>query len=213
MESGITQGPVFRKIGLTGRLHDKALHPNSLIRLMRAVLSRAGIASPAGYSSHSLRRGFAGWATANGWDLKSLMEYVGWRDVHSAMRYIDAAPMFALPPAAEAAKPLALVAPVPAQPTPIELQLGIELKDARSRHASKVLRSIEARYLAAHGAIRLDRDGSRFRLSVLPPRGETLDQLVEQLLKDLHRELANHGQSANMYVVDPSDDRRWTGRA
>ena len=48
------------------------------------------------FSSHSLRRGFAGWATANGWDLKTLMEYVGWKDVKSAMRYIDVADPFAV---------------------------------------------------------------------------------------------------------------------
>ncbi|WP_412032775.1 hypothetical protein [Pseudomonas syringae] len=39
-----------------------------------------------------MRRGFASWAHSNGWDLKSLMAYVGWRDIKSAMRYIDAAP-------------------------------------------------------------------------------------------------------------------------
>lgn len=42
------------------------------------------------YSGHSLRRGFANWASSNGWDLKTLMEYIGWRDVHSAMRYVEA---------------------------------------------------------------------------------------------------------------------------
>ena len=30
------------------------------------------------------------WATANGWDLKTLMAYVGWKNVQSAMRYVDA---------------------------------------------------------------------------------------------------------------------------
>ena len=48
-----------------------------------------GIAAPESYSSHSLRRGFATWANGNGWDVKSLMEYVGWKDMKSAMRYID----------------------------------------------------------------------------------------------------------------------------
>ncbi|PBP79032.1 hypothetical protein CCL20_25340 [Pseudomonas syringae] len=47
---------------------------------------------PDPHTSHSLRRGFASWAHSNGWDLKSLMSYVGWRDIKSAMRYIDAAP-------------------------------------------------------------------------------------------------------------------------
>ncbi|MGL4409202.1 MAG: hypothetical protein ACRCTU_12485 [Zoogloea sp.] len=38
-----------------------------------------------------MRRGFAGWAHSTGWDLKELMEYVGWRDLKSAMRYMDVA--------------------------------------------------------------------------------------------------------------------------
>lgn len=41
-----------------------------------------------------MRRGFANWANDNGWDVKSLMEYVGWRDVKSALRYIDGADAF-----------------------------------------------------------------------------------------------------------------------
>lgn len=41
-----------------------------------------------------LRRGFATWATANGWELKSLMSYVGWKDAKSALRYIDSAQRF-----------------------------------------------------------------------------------------------------------------------
>src|SRR5690606_5945668 len=46
------------------------------------------------YSSHSLRRGFATWAAASGWDLKALMHYVGWRDMKSALRYVDATTSF-----------------------------------------------------------------------------------------------------------------------
>nr|WP_256597516.1 tyrosine-type recombinase/integrase [Pseudomonas sp. 31-12] len=46
------------------------------------------------YSSHSMRRGFATWASANGWDLKALMKYVGWKDMKSAMRYIDSSDSF-----------------------------------------------------------------------------------------------------------------------
>jgi integrase len=45
-------------------------------------------------SGHSLRRGFANWATSNGWDLKTLMAYVGWKNVQSAMRYVEAADPF-----------------------------------------------------------------------------------------------------------------------
>lgn len=39
--------------------------------------------------------GFAQWTNSNGWDVKTLMEYVGWRDVQLAMRYVDGADPFA----------------------------------------------------------------------------------------------------------------------
>lgn len=93
--AGLTNGPVFRGIDRWGGMGDTGLHPNSLIPLLRRLFTRANLPAPDDFSSHSLRRGFAGWANANGWDLKTLMEYVGWRDVKSAMRYIDAANPFA----------------------------------------------------------------------------------------------------------------------
>lgn len=52
-------------------------------------MQKAGLTNTQSYSSHSLRRGFASWANANEWDLKSLMQYVGWKDTKSALRYID----------------------------------------------------------------------------------------------------------------------------
>ena len=87
--SGLTNGPVFRGIDRWGSISAGGLHENSLIPLLRRLFTRAGLSMADEFSSHSLRRGFAGWATANGWDLKTLMEYVGWKDVKSAMRYID----------------------------------------------------------------------------------------------------------------------------
>lgn len=92
--AGIARGPVFRGINRWGQLQDTALHPNSVIPLLRAVLKDAGLPA-ALYSSHSLRRGFATWATRNGWDQKSLMSYVGWKDAKSALRYVEAAGFFA----------------------------------------------------------------------------------------------------------------------
>ena len=84
---------MFRRLDRWGHLNDRALHPGSLISLLRQILQRAGIPAEL-YTSHSLRRGFATWATANGWDLKALMTYVGWKDMKSAMRYIDPAISF-----------------------------------------------------------------------------------------------------------------------
>ena len=89
------QGPVFCGVDRWGHLGEDALHPNSIIPLLRALMQRAGIADATSYSSHSLRRGFATWANSQGWDVKALMEYVGWRDMKSALRYIDSNDPFA----------------------------------------------------------------------------------------------------------------------
>ncbi|KTB88014.1 recombinase [Pseudomonas syringae pv. syringae PD2766] len=89
--AALVRGPVFRAVDRWGNLSEEGLHANSVIPLLRQAFERAGI-DAVQYTSHSLRRGFASWAHSNGWDLKSLMAYVGWRDIKSAMRYIDAAP-------------------------------------------------------------------------------------------------------------------------
>lgn len=92
--AGIAHGPVFRGINRWGQLQESALNHNSVIPLLRQTLQRAGLDGEL-YSSHSLRRGFATWATRNGWDQKSLMSYVGWKDAKSALRYVEAAGFFA----------------------------------------------------------------------------------------------------------------------
>jgi len=98
----LTDGPVFRAVDRWGNVGATGLHINSLVPVLRTLLHSAGIELAHQYSGHSLRRGFASWATSNGWDLKTLMEYVGWQDAHSAMRYMDAADPFATLRAAQA---------------------------------------------------------------------------------------------------------------
>lgn len=93
--AALVRGPVFRAIDRWGNLGEQGLHANSVIPLLRQALERAGIAAEH-YTSHSLRRGFATWVHRNGWDLKSLMTYVGWKDMKSAMRYIDAEPFMGM---------------------------------------------------------------------------------------------------------------------
>ncbi|MDN7445512.1 site-specific integrase [Burkholderia cepacia] len=91
----LTEGPVYRGINRGGHLRTDGLHAGSFVPLLRGLFGAAGVPAPDSYSSHSLRRGFASWANSSGWDVKSLMAYVGWKDVRSAMRYIDAADPFA----------------------------------------------------------------------------------------------------------------------
>ncbi len=87
--SGLVEGSVYRSIDRWGHLGEEGLNGNSLSRLLRRAFLRSGVAGEE-YSAHSLRRGFATWASRNQWSSKALMEYVGWRDVQSALRYIDA---------------------------------------------------------------------------------------------------------------------------
>lgn len=118
--AGLSSGPVFRGIDRWGRVRETGLHINSLLKLMRSVFSQAGLNTPESFSSHSLRRGFANWANSSGWDVKTLMEYVGWKDVKSAMRYIDGTDPFqqqriekdlsATPPSPASASPTAVIA-------------------------------------------------------------------------------------------------------
>lgn len=91
--AGMTRGPVFRKLDRWGNLSETGFKSTSLIPLLRRILEEAGIPAQS-YSSHSMRRGFATWASANGWDIKGLMSYVGWKDMKSALRYVDASNSF-----------------------------------------------------------------------------------------------------------------------
>lgn len=91
--AGIVRGPVFRSINRWGHLGNEGLHPNSVVPLLRSVLQASGLQAEL-YSSHSLRRGFATWATRSGWDLKALMQYVGWNDGQSALRYVESVGLF-----------------------------------------------------------------------------------------------------------------------
>lgn len=90
----IESGFVFRSVNRWGKISEQGLHMDSLIPLLRKIFKDAGVTDSDDYSAHSLRRGFANWATGNGWDLKTLMEYVGWKSVQSAMRYVDPADPF-----------------------------------------------------------------------------------------------------------------------
>ena len=91
--AGIAKGPVFQRIDRWGNLSGRAMQPHSLIPVLRRIFKEAGLPAEL-YSSHSMRRGFATWASANGWDIKGLMSYVGWKDMKSALRYVDASVSF-----------------------------------------------------------------------------------------------------------------------
>ena len=89
---GQSHGSVFRKIDQWGNVSSNGIRPQAVVTILRNLFQRAGINMPNAYSGHSLRRGFATFAADSGWDVSSLMQYVGWRDVKAAARYIEASP-------------------------------------------------------------------------------------------------------------------------
>lgn len=91
--AGISDGPVFRKIHRWANILNDGLHVNSVFVMIRAALRAAGLddAELDGYSSHSLRCGFATEFTRHGGGLKELMAWVKWKSTDNALRYIEAA--------------------------------------------------------------------------------------------------------------------------
>lgn len=87
--AGKTSGPVFRRVDRWGHVADSRMAPGSVVPWLRSLFLSAGVKEAHTYSSHSLRRGFANWAKTCGWDIKELMAYVGWRDISSALRYLE----------------------------------------------------------------------------------------------------------------------------
>lgn len=216
--AGFKTGPLFRRIDAWGHISKRSLHPNSLIPLLRRVVRAAGVADADGYSSHSLRRGFAGWANANGWDVKALMEYVGWRDVKSAMRYIDGGDPFAqqriersLPSTPIAAPALQLQGPAapPGLEVTLDAQIVLTPFSSRDRGFRKAHRMIEEVCLAPHGAQRVDHDGTRYRLTVAADDQAALEETIAMLLDTMHRIADNHQCALEATFRDEAGGRRW----
>lgn len=225
--SGLTEGPVFRSIDRWGNLGDEGLHAGSFVPLMRALFRAAGVPAPDNYSSHSLRRGFATWANSSGWDLKMLMEYVGWKDVRSAMRYIDAAdpfaqhriesalattpaqpgpPMVALPVKSPSSTTGAMT---PKTETRLNLHLLIERNSKFVRGMSKARRWIEDFCLAEYGMRRLDSRRSEYEITMPYEHGPELERAIDELLAEMHStaDLCNCWIEVSLH--DPVTDMYW----
>lgn len=85
--AGINDGPVFKSINRWGRLASTAINRQSIEHILNRVAADLFPGEPS-FSTHSLRRGFADWAVNADWDLKALMDHVGWRSADSARRYM-----------------------------------------------------------------------------------------------------------------------------
>jgi integrase len=226
--SGLTDGPVFRRIDRWGRVGDEALHVGSFVPLLRALFRAAELPAPDSYSSHSLRRGFATWANANQWDLKMLMEYVGWKDVRSAMRYIDAADPFAQhrietalsvapappqPPTTMLVAPPALppaVAPKPVQETRLTVDIDIERNSKFVRGKSKARQWIEQFCLSQYQMRVFEKRRPRYEIVIPFAAGPELEQAIEELLAEMHESADLSNCFIEVTLHDPLTDSYWS---
>ena len=208
-------------------MSDAGLHAGSFVPLLRTLFRAAGLPAPDSYSSHSLRRGF--WANSNGWDLKMLMEYVGWKDVRSAMRYIDAADPFAqhriesalttMPPPAptqpaitEPAKTQLLADEVTTSSTPhthLNLHLVIERNSKFVRGMSKARRWIEDFCHSLYEMRCVNRQRTRYEITMPFAHGAELEAAIEELLGEIHFTAEMCNCMAEAVLHDPVADRYW----
>ena len=221
--AGLTEGPVFRKIDRWGNVADESLHADSLIPLLRSLFAEAGVESPEEYSSHSLRRGFAGWTRASGWDIKELMEYVGWKDVKSAMRYLDASDsslqarfeqgLTALAPAVPQPPPPLLLLTEQAEGTTTVAVLRVTLVLARfskqSRGLARGHRMIEQTCFERFAMQRLNTGGTLYELAVPYLSRDLLDEVIATLLDDMYRIAEDNQCLLETSYHEPATDTYW----
>lgn len=221
---GHKEGPVYRSIDRWGTVGGDPLHPNSLIPLIRSIFERTGIATPQAYSSHSLRRGFANWAADNGWDVKNLMAYVGWRDVKAAMRYVEASPASSRArieqgllrsessPASEpsAAPGVAVKVEAPPDVVTLELKLILSSFTGSSRRVTTARRRIEQWCLQGYSMRRLEKDGTRYEVALPASDDEPIEDAVHRILDEMHRIADDQQCSLEASFKECGSDLYWS---
>ena len=228
--ANLSSGPVFRGIDRWGHISNEAMHPNSLIPLLRSMLALAGVANVDEYSSHSLRRGFAGWARASGWDIKDLMEYVGWQDIKSAMRYLEITPGGLQArfekglnspqtlPALEMTTPYTtsvdantLDGAASSALTTVLLRVTMTLSQF-SQTAGKLKRChrlIEKTCLERYAMRRLDDKGQTYELRITSPSREALEESIYALLDDMIQVAEANQCLLEARIHEPATDSYW----
>lgn len=207
--SGLTQGAVFRKVTHWGRIEAKGLHAGSISKVLKGILKKAGISNAEEFSSHSLRRGFATWANSHQWDVKSLMEYVGWKDVKSAMRYIDAPDAFAQNKIELSLGKIEPVAEQSALPQCAELHVHLVLSrfHKRVKTLPKAKKYIERFCLKAHAFTPLS--DNEYQIRVIYTNNGELDDIVDNMLYDMHEIATNHQCFAEITISHPTTQQIW----
>jgi integrase len=91
--AGITEGPVFRRVGKGGGPLSDRLSPQSVALIVKAYATRLGLDAGA-FSGHSLRSGFLTSAAARGASLFKMMDVSRHRSVDTLRGYVRDADAF-----------------------------------------------------------------------------------------------------------------------
>lgn len=209
---GENDGPVFRHINRWGHIGDTALHPDSIARLFRRVLKDAGVEAADTFSGHSFRRGFATWATSSGWDTKALMEYVGWRDAQSALRYVESDSPFSHAlkqiPAPETSQGAPrLVPPSSAKSRKLIVEVALEGQKPRSRKPDQAREAIEAHCLRPFKSHR--QKGGAYQIRVEANTDDQLEEQLYELIDEMHQIASDKGCWIEIMITDPATGETW----
>lgn len=90
--------PLFRQVYRGGRVGTRALHANTVAKIVKRAVAAAGY-DPSGFAGHSLRAGFATQAARNGVSAFDIMRQTGHRSLAMVARYVREATLFVDTPA------------------------------------------------------------------------------------------------------------------
>ena len=85
--SGITEGPLFRRVWKNGRIGEEPITPKSIAGIIKRMAEKIGL-NPDLFSGHSLRSGFCTEAAKNGADLFRIMDQTGHKNLKTLKGYV-----------------------------------------------------------------------------------------------------------------------------
>lgn len=208
----LTNGPAFPGINQWGHIAERAIHPASVIAIIKEYCQHVELPAAIEFSSHSLRRGFATWATANRWDTKTLMEYVGWKDVQSAMRYIDTPDPFSRSRMQNTVDQRSIAIERDGQQprqSLLEVLLVLEPYSKLSERTKRARKLIEQYCLSPWSMKKVDLEGTKYEITVEHMDGNSLDETLDELLHQMHQIASENQCMLEVSIRDPRTDKHW----